>query len=183
MGIRSMVAAAVMAVGVGQAADAAVYNVRITLVEHSYWIPGGCSEEFEQVCPGPAGNYKGLTLNKPTFGTLDIELSNDVLSMRLYDSVGNFIDGGRYESMGNGLGFNTPGSDMSVGFQTPAISFPILYATGEEMKIWQYDDFYISGIEFVDIRIEKLPLPAGAVLLPVGLGAFAMLRKRRRTLS
>lgn len=184
MSIRSVAAAAVMAAGIGQAADAAVlesgfYKVEMTLDENYWWCYSRSCEEPE---PAPAP-YQGLNLGDRVEGYFGFHLvSPGILSFSLAWNDGAIFS--EYSRWGNF--YRTDENSYYNSVFEQIISFELVNGVLSGMFT---DSYYHSGtwdqyasISFqeVEVDVAPVPLPATAALLPFGLGALAMMRKRRK---
>lgn len=175
MGIRSLCAATVVAVGVGSAAGAATiesgsYAVQMTLVESS-WL---C---FMGDCEGPeptSSVYKGLNVGDIVPAMLSLAFPNS-----------------------SQVHFTLSWSDTTISDFLTLIRENVywrsdnkwelsLYQTGDILSGVLVDGYYSAiwtqnaRIEFTEVQPAPVPLPATAALLPLGIGALALMRRRRR---
>lgn len=166
MGIRALCAAAAVVVGVGQA-EAATYNVMFTIAraDHVYY-PADNSEYTIT----PLGEWRGMLVNSPLRGLLKLEEGiTPILSVG-----GKFLfGGGDAENYADGS-----------WWQTNETLYDYLTWTGAE-GTWMRREDNLPDYLFVDadIQLAPVPLPATAALLPMGIGALALMRKRRRLVS
>lgn len=170
MGIRSLCAAAVVAVGVGSAADAATYDVIFTVTEAMDEYIG---DDDEQYVATPLSGWWGFDVNAPVAGTLSVSDDDNTVSL---DVAGNrlFED---YDSIG-GIG----GGGVSWLFGVGGSALTELRWFGDRGALIYLSDNrpdYTSAR--ATLSLAPVPLPAAAALLPLGIGALAMMRKRRRS--
>ncbi len=165
-----MIVAACAAIGIGQAAEAATYDVVFTLtsVAHDYcpFMQGYCETSF-------LDEWWGTAVNTPVQGILEIE-SNAVAAL---------IINGRIFFGEDGI-FQWQSAANSWAEGQGGIWYSYLTWTGTE-GTWSHTadhlpDYYLADAEF---RLAPVPLPATAALLPLGLGALALMRRRRRRVS
>lgn len=169
MGIRALCAAAAVVVGAGSAADAATVD-RVSLTLDAEYI---CEMD---ICedPEPAVDFYGLPTDGPVTGWLSIGDENSEWLRSITFTLGNsIIDFGRFQGTSGEyqnadlLGFFT---DFFIRWNGTAGSL----SYRDDGAPWSLD---VQGT----IELAPVPLPATAALLPMGLGALAMMRRRRRS--
>lgn len=176
MGIGNWCFGLVAAMAVGTAAEAATYNVAVTMTQNSLDCWPGSSE----LCGSEPdlGSWSGLTLGRAVYGVLSI-IENTVeneAQVSLYLNDGGAVFD--YEMRPNQS--NTGYWMMSSGYGYD------IHWDGEVGGFFYQDDGYPwsrsvrAGMSLGEAP-APVPLPAGAALLPFGLGALAVMRKRRRS--
>ncbi|SNR59782.1 VPLPA-CTERM protein sorting domain-containing protein [Paracoccus sediminis] len=170
MGIRAMCAAAAVAMGIGSAADAATLRL-----EFDYAYHGGDNLEntdFTTVWGLPVGGVSEVQLDLDYPASNYAELKTNAGIVIFGDIVG-FMNGVFWGDTGlSGIDYTVFSWDGTLGYV-------------------EYSGEFGSYETFKDIRatlslvsdLAPVPLPAGALLLPAGIGALALLRKRRRSVS
>ena len=174
VGLKAMCAAAALAVGAGQA-EAATYNGTFTLVsavsEHEEVF--GHPYEDDILLPGHWGVATGETV------AATITITPDIGGMIFALFAGATEIFNSYVSLsGTGYAGSQSGTeDAYYGwkelFWDGAGSGTVSYSG--EMTPWYPE---IRGTFTVDL--VPVPLPLSAALLPLGIGALAMMRKRRK---
>lgn len=170
VGIKAMCAAAALAVGVGQT-EAATYDVIFTITEaqHDYLD----FDNNQAVTRTYLSEWWGMAVNAPLRGVLEMGadgifplLTVSGLTLFRTPDAGQAGSSETSWTEGTGAWYNTLTWTGSQG---------TWYRTED-----QRPDYYnISA----DIRLAPVPLPVSAALLPMGIGALAFLRKRRRLVS
>lgn len=190
MSIRSVVAAAVLAVGVGQVAEAATYKF-----EPDYDI----THQFDAVmtftsvgyrclpCDGagdpPADqSYHGMMTGDVLQGKIEIYYTPDSFSMAFHANGRSWFSREMHRSSATVwqayYGYNS----YYWRYFTDEVSVDLGSMTGTFM----YDSDAVPYYHRVEADFvfypppAPVPLPAAAMLMPLGIGAFALLRKRRR---
>lgn len=181
LGIRSLCAAAVAVVGIGQAAEAAtILNVKLTL--NSAVIDYSPSE-------GPDEGFKDVTLDEfwglrvgetvdATFTYQEVE-SGEIrwLTAILVTTSGSIFEG-TLEGGGpwSGISNDSNSSEYTRLTWDGNLSGTVGYS---------YDarPFFTSADATWTVQPAPVPLPSTAALLPLGIGALAVMRKRRRRVN
>jgi hypothetical protein len=164
--IRALLGAAAVAVSVGAAAEAATieaYNVRITLDDVQYW----CNFCQSGETPPEINSAFGLDEGSSAVGSLSITTDEERLSYSL--TFGSSSVAGSNLMLFDGLwtdfgGFNR----FSWNAGTGAITLL------DDGTPWEQ----VTQLSLTEVA--PVPLPATAALLPLGLGALAMMRRRRK---
>ena len=169
MGIRALCAAAVVAVGVGQA-EAATYNVDITLTQAQETIWSDYTVIDEII---PYSEYWTIPVGETKRGQLIVgEPSDDGAQVTL--TVGGM-------TIFDGYGWHSYYGDVFAH----AYGYMWLYWWSDGTG--KIEDSYDGGLRtrevFATLTLAPVPLPATAALLPLGIGALAMMRRRRRVVS
>ncbi len=176
MSFRPMVLAAVMAVGIGQVADAALveYDIVITVNRANYYYYPIGGENHST----PLGGWWGLKTGVPTAGILRVQTYDTERAIAdliipgidaIFVSEGySYLRDGYYSWLGVGSSY--------VGGLTS------LTWNGNEGSLI-YGQDHLPHYTIADASFSVIPLPASAALLPLGIGAIAMMRKRRRAVS
>ncbi|WP_306752806.1 hypothetical protein [Paracoccus actinidiae] len=180
MDIRALCAAAAVAVGVGQAAEAATLDVtfEITSLELFCETGGDCSDEVEPVVT----DFMGMPLFTLMTGVLT--LPDPIASpsgVPFAEGLISFLTQGISYELGY---FIQEDEDKVYREEFPFWDYRITFQDGIGELFYRDDDYPFSvGVEgvFTPIELAPVPLPATAALLPMGLGALAMMRRRRRT--
>lgn len=210
MGIRSMVAAAVLAVGSGQAADAAIYHYELTYKDTLFYnVEIYDHNKFDPDDPDTYASihYENLLASEDPFGlpTFQPNISpGDTLSFYMETQgdrisscrLGNFHCHRWYDPYWTGWS-DTPLTIWEEGFRVSFFDRNI--NVGTEVTLWDAEHMSSLGIVarsddytmlaggriayFTVTDLAPVPLPAGAALLPVGIGALAVMRRRRRSLN
>ena len=204
MGIRSMVAAAVVALGSGQAAEAAVYRYGVTYQDT--WFQ---SVDISVVTP------EDPPYESTVYRYANLRASEDPYGMPLYhpslrpgqEYVFHLdYDGQRLNSCWLG----PINCFVSSGYEQFITLEPIVIGDGPALtelrftamtlgSTVSYGDAYIHGFGFIEgggywtgaaynryttftltSDLTPVPLPAGALLLPVGLAGLALIRRRQQ---
>lgn len=177
VGLKAMCAAAALMVGVGQAEAAVMpspygtYDVEFTL-EGVY---SACNITCEDPVQVP---YAGMSLGDTQRGVLDIrEGSNPYTIVVDFSWVGGVLAddleliGTVGNSYANSLYFALSWERIGGLFtgMFTGVNYPL-----NNGDIEQLNDFRFT-------EIAPVPLPMAGTLLPVGIGALAMMRKRRKS--
>lgn len=175
MVVRSLVAAAAVAFGIGQAAEAATvengkYRVNFTLTE-KYWF---CYMD----CEGPepeSAPYLGLGVGDVVSGIFTFKVVDDTLEFSLKWSGGLIArDAYHFHQYDSNSYFNG-GADEDIAFDFSDGMITGHFKDNNDPGYWAQN----AVIEFSGMP-APVPIPASAALLPLGIGALAMLRRRRR---
>lgn len=185
MGIRSVVAAAVVAVGMGQAAEAAagrceysdhydppIFGERAIYDFDLYFKEGFIGGEENQIdswgiyTKDSPVHMRMTTTYLPADYCADISLSSQGQAWTTTSSIWDFAF--------YAWGISPDGADFFFHF------------TPEDDKDSYLDLMYYNGeqpawvlLAIDNIQLAAVPLPETAALLPIGLGALAILRRRR----
>lgn len=164
--LRTLVASAAVAVGIGQAAQAATHNIvfTITRAEHIYYP---ADESVYEVTP--LDGWWGLAAHTPLKGILDIadddRATLDVAGTRIVDGWygADLPQGGRRWLQGDGFSYTT------------------LDWYGDKGSV-EYGADYLPDYYEADatVALAPIPVPASAALLPLGVAVLSSLRKRSR---
>lgn len=169
MGIRALCAAAAVVAGVGQAEAATVDRVTMTLNAEYICEIGDCEDD-----PAPGVDFF-LPTDVPVTGWLSIGDKDDQDMQEI-----TFSYNGMESILGPFIDFSGTGYYQSVDAMEGFYAFNIDW-NGLFGSLWYRDD---DAPWSLDVRgtleLAPVPLPATAALLPMGLGALAMMRKRRR---
>lgn len=166
VGIKAMVAAAALAFGAGQPAQSATYDVMFTITkaEHIY-------SPLDQVGGGitPLSEWWGMAVNTSLRGVL--EYGENIFPVLT-------VGGSRLFGEWGYAWQDPPGTWIEQNF---AWNYNYLTWTGSEGTWLRWEDsepdyYRIEG----EFRLAPVPLPATAALLPLGIGALALMRRRRR---
>ncbi|WP_103171623.1 hypothetical protein [Paracoccus sp. SY] len=171
MGIKALCAAAAVVAGVGSAEAATVDHVKLTLTAEYICEAGECDE------PAPSvAKFMGIPVGQSVYGDLHIgDKDADLFQRIVFFSKGTV----------NNLGYFR--DDYSDGRYSERSSIEGLYAylinwNGLVGSLWYRDDDYPWSLDVSGtIELAPVPLPATAALLPMGLGALALMRRRRRS--
>lgn len=169
MGIRALCLAAAAAVGVGQA-EAATYQVRLTLTAHDY------SCYYCEGYPKPkVGKFAGLSEGQSVAATLTIDTIPYQASFSFEYPEGSVSSRGYWFEVSPNAYTNLANEGS---FSYSAISGMIAgsYFYFEHDGITGWGEY--AAFDFTELA--PVPLPASAALLPLGIGALAIVRKRRR---
>lgn len=173
MGIRALCAAAAVVVGVGSAAEAATVDVVATMVYAEY-STGPVDDHSSWVITNPS-EYWGIPNGQSLPGTLSM---SDVVYDGFTHAWATFVVSGAtiFDHAVSGDFSSFYGMNTDKPFQ-----FYSLEWNGKD-GLFQYSSDMGNYLESVVIEftLAPVPLPATAALLPVGLGALAMMRRRRR---
>lgn len=193
MRIRALCAAAAVAVGVGSAADAAttygfkyietVY-VDVTIYQDNNPDDEDDYEIFEFVSLSNNNDSWGLGLFIPNMKPGDIFTYKDIRSDCILTDTCKYLE----------YYYEDP---LYFGEELWMVEFPGGLNKGSIVDLWDADTyvghhFYGDNFQaivhdrhtyFEIVEIAPVPLPATAALLPLGIGALAMMRGRRRALS
>lgn len=190
MSFRSLVAAALLAVGVGQASDAAT----IVGWRDAYGTPHPVYREaydvdlyFDQGYIGGADNpieAWGI-YNKET--PVSMRIMVDWFEPDYWADVSVSSRGQDWSIIGSALQMN--GNFIASGSNPNGEAFTLELSRFSDFagyidladQAGSYYDWALLSVE--NVRLAPVPIPATAALLPLGLGALAMMRKRRRAVS
>ena len=155
----------------GSAAEAATYNINITLREGQEEIWSDDIEEILEV--RPFTEYWMIPMGETRRGQLIFnEISETVLL-----TVGGFtVFHGLRDSLSNGL----------VSWQEFEVPWDITWLYWENGKgklEYSYDGTTVTRGAQATFELAPVPLPSAVALMPMGLGALALLRRRRRRVS
>lgn len=177
--IKSGILAAVAVGSFSTAASAATlhsgsYNVEITLLENYWDCSDFCGDMTPDIIP-----FKGLSIGQTVVGTISF-LKTSPYNISLNMSWGDY-------SFANNRGF----SEIDINsYWNPALDDYIKFSLIDGVFSGIYKRLPYSGewnqnavLEFSSVSVAPVPIPGSAALLPVGLGALALLRKRRRHIS
>lgn len=165
MGIRSLCAAAVVAVGFGSAADAATvtHNIIFTM----------------NFLDGPQYHW-GIKEGQKANGTLEIiEGSFDenwlTLTINGYSAYSGKASGsgGYYDGITGIVGYGY----QVIQWGLTSGKFADAYDDEDGIFELQAEGTMVLGT----LPPSPIPLPAAAAFLPIGIGALAVMRKRRRS--
>lgn len=173
--IKGLVLAAVAAVGIGSAAQAATvpfgnYKAEITMSDASVY----CYFDCEGGVPDPRP-FAGLSVGGTVNGVLYVAPAGrpDSITLDLRWRGGVFADRVSLERVSENHFVNM--SDQAARF-APAGDQPGGFFTG--LFLWA--DGIEQQYEVSFTNLAPVPLPASAALLPLGFGALALMRKRRQ---
>lgn len=156
------VVAAIFSVSAAHAATVQIFDVTAVLTYHKT----GCYSGMSECGQSESGSLLGLILNQPSRATLTItdyiESGRDHQKYILKYDEGSIFDS--TENINN---------DVSAALTWNGNTGSISYSFGD---LWSYEAAKIE----LGTYVAPVPLPAGAALLPLGLAALAMFRKRRR---
>lgn len=170
MGIRVLCAAAAVVVGVGQAEAATVDHVKLTL--NAEYI---CEMECDEPAP-TIGKFMGIPVGQSVYGDLYIGDRDDDLLQQIL-----FVSKGIIHELGFFLDEQLDGRYSEIGAIESMYAYLINW-NGSEGSLWYRDDNVPWSLEVQGtIELAPIPLPATAALLPMGLGALALMRRRRRS--
>ncbi len=176
MSFRPMVVAAVMAVGIGQVADAAIveYDIVITVnsAYYHYYPIGGENHST------PLEGWWGLKTGVPTAGVLRVQTydTGSAIADLIIPGIGAIFENNFSASPMNGYYYWWGVGSSSAGSMT------WLTWNGNEGSL-SYSQDRLPHYTNADASFSVIPLPASAALLPLGVGALALMRKRRRAVS
>ena len=183
MYIRSLCAAAVVAVGVGQA-DAATVVTHDIIFTVTYAVDRQEVEIFEEDevrfenIDTPLAEFWGVPVGSPARGTLTI--SNDVPNPYGDVFVSLVVAGTTlYNEVADGTFDDFDGIQGISGYLWESIR----WQNGSGFLWYTYDGRPNYTFADATITLAPVPLPAAAALLPLGIGALALMRRRRRSLS
>lgn len=216
MGIKSLCAAIAVAIGIGQAADAAtVVNIKMKLRYEGTHYSEGAIVFFDADGNGEPedlvfdtylanGNPYGIPTLSPHLEIGDETAFKATILVPPKDQYLDYYDnGGRayscrigkiecgyvssvYMNESLSLGINTSQySSLSSAFFAGGkfyYTFNLGYTSTQNFD-WGWVAFRNRTAVFTlleDAKIAPVPLPVSAALLPVGIGAFAIMRKRRK---
>ncbi|WP_306608556.1 VPLPA-CTERM sorting domain-containing protein [Paracoccus sp. WLY502] len=171
----------------GQAADAATYegqdfNVMVRLTE-TLICEGGDCDGF------PSRDYGGVFFTAPigtilrgvlSFGDFTGTPGDYFSGIPIWFSsyAGDAGFGGDYFDTRNGIGYysnhDPQGDDYDFHISWDGTTGSVYYYYDEQDHVW---DRMVTGT----IQLAPVPLPASAALLPLGIGALVLVRRRRRT--
>ncbi len=172
MGIRALCAAAAVVVGVGSAAEAATVDVVFTLTEAvEHYMPPWDESAWVDT---PLLVYNGLAVGSTYNGTLTVE--DKPFNGGIFTWATLLIDGKTiYDFIVDGD--LTAFHGQSEGF----IQWTTLDWDGAAGQFqYNHDILPYDTIVIGSFALAPVPLPATAALLPLGIGALAVLRRRRR---
>lgn len=180
MNVRALCAAAVVAVGVGQAEAATVtHKVIFTVteaVDTYYPVYDGGPSDAPNVDTHRDG-FWGLETGKPTRGTLTV--SDDCLGFGC--PLVKLVVAGTtlYDDVAEGVLNSFEGIQGFSGYKWEYIKW------NGSSGIFQHIYDATPTVTFAEasMTLAPVPLPATAALLPLGVGALAMMRKRRRSIQ
>lgn len=176
MGIKSVCAAAALAAGVGPAANAAtVHHVKITLADSYRCAVEPCSAEVPL-----ATDFYGLPLGQALFGWLSIgDLDSEGYQEITFSHDGTIHSFGRFDTWYSNS-FYLSIEVTRIATQYFGAGFYVSWGgTTGDLRYFN-DDVPWSRDLRSPIELVPAPLPATAALLPLGIGALAMLRRRRK---
>ena len=172
MGIRALcAAAAVVVAGVGAVDAATVDHVKLTLNAEYICEEGECGE------PAPSiSSFRDIPIGSAIYGDLVIgDRDEDLFQIIQFVSKGTTYHLGRF------LDWQSTGNYI----EDAAMDFFYWYQinwNGSEGSLRYRDDNVPWSLEVQGtIELAPVPLPATAALLPLGIVALAMLRRRRRS--
>lgn len=177
MSIRTFCAAAVVALGVGQAEAATVYDVIFTITKAKHLYIDDCYDEDGSyttcVSTELLPDWRGMSVGDPLRGVFAVGddgfATLDVGGLRLFGDWGAYqaYDGDAYWWEGSG-----------------GVWYTYLSWNGTAGTLFHsLDNRPDSYDTYASLTLAPVPLPATAALLPLGIGALAMMRRRRRVVS
>ena len=175
MDFRSVVLAMVIAVGAGQAGAATVEKLDAWFTISS--LDAGCIGSCDSYPDSMTKYFGGLREGQTTSGVISLTESADGDSIGLSWSFGSPKVGfsGILDRLADGTFLYDSINDVLCCYRE--------WATWNgETGVWRLEtdgggvDQYVT----VNFKLAAIPLPASAALLPIGVGAFAMMRKRRK---
>ncbi|MDB6181238.1 VPLPA-CTERM sorting domain-containing protein [Paracoccus fistulariae] len=177
MGIRLVIAAVMLAVGIGQA-DAATVESRsgwFTLTSLEVFCGSYCSNYPDS----RTKYYAGLREGQTALGQVTISTSDDgemvYLSMRYGPTLSTYLFSEGLTRQENGTYSYDSVYDVPCCYR-----FRIGWNGRSGWFRFEDDDPPIDKYVTINFEIAAVPLPASAALLPIGMGALAMVRKRKR---
>lgn len=168
VGLKAMCAAAALAVGVGQAAEAATYDVifTITTAQHDYLD----FDDGQKVTRTYLPEWWGVEVNTPMQGILEIGA----------DAVASLVVNGR-SFFGQADATQWQDAENSWTEGQGGVWYSYMTWTGAAGAWYHTADHRPDYYDvYADISLAPVPLPMTAALLPLGIGALALMRKRRR---
>ena len=192
LGIRSMIVAACAAIGIGQAAEAAAsrceysdhYDPPEIGIRENYDFDLYFREGFIGSEETPISSY-GIYMKDvavPMRATIT-HLAADYCADISLSSLGQVWDV-TSSLMSVGLDFIAYGNSPDDGNFLFSLSNQYgSYGSYLDLE-YRTDDAYTWVLLDIDnVRVSPVPLPTTAALLPLGLGALAVMRRRRRRVS
>ncbi len=177
MKFRSLVAAALLAVGLGQAAGAAtVQTISFKLDRLSVYCMGGCN----QYPSSQTHEFAGLRQGGSRLGQLYIDEAADGSTVELALSYGEDFSNTLFRHVLKRMDDGKYLFD-SVSMVVPSWSISTVKWDGYSGS-WRYypDTYSVEQDTTISFDLAPVPLPTTAALLPLGIGALAVMRKRRR---
>lgn len=178
MGMKLALAAAILAAGIGQAGAATVEERPgwFTLTTYQFFCPGDCSQ-YPHI---DSKSFLGIREGQSALARFTISTSDDGekvdLSMRYGSSFSNVAFSGSLAKRANGTYLYDSMDDVICCYRERL-------SWNGKSGTWLYapDDGSFEPYATVSFQIAAIPLPASAALLPIGVGALATLRRRKRT--
>ena len=178
MGMKLALAAAILATGIGQAGAATVEERPgwFTLTSFELFCYGGCDGYLNV----DTKNFLGIREGQSALAHFTISTSDDGetvdLSMRYGSSFSSVAFSGSLAKQENGT-YLYDTIDHVICCSRERLSW------NGKSGTWLYapDGGTVEPYATVSFQIAAVPLPASAALLPIGIGALAMLRRRKRT--
>ncbi len=173
MGIGALCAAAAVVMGVGSAAEAATVNIVGKVVQSDYST--GPSWDHSSWTTISLPDYLGIPVDTPLRGTLSLSerLFNGAVFAWATMHIGGVLVWD-FAVHGDMSGFS--GSDPNHMFKWYGLDWD-----GTD-GIYEYSSDMGRYLEYarLEFTLAPVPLPATVALLPIGIGALAMMRRRRR---
>ena len=167
--------AGLIATGAGQAGAATVetHDAWFTISSLSAWCWGSCD-----AFPDSETKYfGGLRQGQTASGTLSLTKNGDG------DSIGlSFSFGSPKVGFSGILNLLPNGTFLYDNIDEVLCCYREWATWNGETGVWRLetDGGHVDQLVTVNFELAAVPLPASAALLPISLGAFAMLRKRRK---
>ncbi|WP_377707449.1 PEP-CTERM sorting domain-containing protein [Paracoccus fontiphilus] len=190
MGVKAMVAAALLAVGIGSAADAAtivgwrnVFGTSHPVYREAFDVDLYFDRGYVDGENNSIDSWGIYTKDTPVIMRIVMDwFSPDYWADISMSSRGQDWDvSGSLMLMGDGFiasGKSPEGTDFELRFSPFGGS-----ANHLEFRPYGSAQHALTYLSVENIRLAPVPLPATAALLSLGIGALAVMRKRRRAIS
>lgn len=178
MGMKLALAAAILAAGIGQAGAATVEERPgwFTLTSFQFFCPGDCSQ-YPHV---DTKSFLGIREGQSALARFTISTSDDG---EIVDLSMHFRSPSSSVVFSESLARQENGSYLYDSIDHVNCCYRSEISWNGKSGMWRYegDGGGFDPYATLSFQIAAVPLPASAALLPIGIGALAMLRRRKRT--